>query len=115
MPRAPQAEHPSLFVVPAAITRRIAELPDLPIAELRVLFHKTFAKAPAIANRRFLERRLAYHWQAAVYERAHPGVMAAQRARIAALGAQVAAAAAVSPQPRLAGPVPGTVLVRAFN
>ena len=97
--------------IPKALARRIAQLPVVPIAGLRALFVQTFAREPAVANRRFLERRLAYHWQAERYDATYPGVRARQRERIAALTA--ALAASQLPPARALGP--GTVLVRTFN
>ena len=99
------------FQLSAEVARRIAGLPKVPINDLRALFRATFAREPLIANRRFLERRLAYHWQASEYEAQFPGVLARQRARIVALGVALDAAA----QPVTHGLVPGTVLVRTFN
>jgi hypothetical protein len=89
-------------------------MPALPITELRALFTQVFDRPPLIANRRFLERRLAYHWQAERYEAAYPGVLATQRARIAALAAAVEAASNCRRQ-GVAALAPGTVLIRAFG
>jgi hypothetical protein len=97
------------------VAARIAALPRMPIGELRTLYVATFGRPSPVANRRFLERRLAYHWQAVEYEAAHPGVLARQRDRIAALAAAVAAASHAPVRPPVHGLVPGTVLIRAFN
>ncbi|MEP7182339.1 MAG: DUF2924 domain-containing protein [Betaproteobacteria bacterium] len=96
---------------PPAVLRRIAALPKLPIADLRALFAETFGHDPVVANRRFLERRLAYHWQATAYERQHPGALQRQRERIEALAAALDGAN----KPRPWALAPGTVLVRAFD
>jgi len=96
---------------PPALAKRIAALPGMPIGELRALWQETFGKPPVVANRRFLERRIAYHWQTAAYEALHPGALARQRERIAALAASLDGARAPPYRPLS----PGAVLVRAFN
>jgi Protein of unknown function (DUF2924) len=106
---------PTVAIPAPALARRIAGLPQLPIVELRALWQATFACAPLIANRRFLERRIAYHWQASAYEAQHPGVLARQRQRIVELGAALDAARDPAHEPRYPALAPGTVLVRGFN
>ncbi len=64
-----------------------------------------------VANRRFLERRIAYHWQATTYEALYPGVLACQREQIARLAASREAAKPA----RYRALSPGTVLVREFD
>ena len=96
---------------PPALAKRIAKLPTLPIAELRALWLATFGKPPVVANRKFLQRRIAYRWQATAYEALHPGVLARQRERIAELTTYLDSAR----QPRYRPLSPGVVLVRSFN
>ena len=99
------------FELPPGLAERIAELPLLRIAQLRALWRETFQREPLIASRRFMERRIAYRWQSTEFEKAYPGVLAAQRERIATLAAALDAAK----KPAGNGVRPGTVLIRAFN
>jgi hypothetical protein len=98
-----------------ALARRIAGLSQLPLPRLRALWLKTFKRAPVLASRRFMERRIAYHWQAELYEAQHPGVLAAQRQRIAEMAAALQRAKSAGPAPPYPALVPGAVLVRDFN
>ncbi len=93
-----------------ALARCIAALPELPIVELPALWLEAFGKPPVVANRRFLERRIAYHWQATACEALHPGVLARQRERIA----EFAMCLDSAKQPRYRPLSPGVVLVRSF-
>ena len=57
-------KHPArAAVAPATIVARIAQLPSLPMAEIKQLWRQLFDGDTPTHNRQFLERRIAHRMQ----------------------------------------------------
>jgi hypothetical protein len=91
------------------LAEQIAQLPDLPIADLWALWDELFDKRPNHHNRTGLENRIAYRLQ----ERAYGGLRPSVRKRLEAIGAT----GFVPGLQREEGHelLPGTVLCRTYN
>jgi hypothetical protein len=71
--------------MPASVTAQIAQLPDLPMPEIKTIWLKLFGGGTPNYNRPFLERRIAYRLQELECRKADPHLLDTNKQRIAAL------------------------------
>jgi hypothetical protein len=69
----------------ASIAAQIAQLPELPMAEIKTLWQQLFGRDTPTYNRPFLERRIAYKLQEIEFKKNDPELLARNQRRIAAL------------------------------
>lgn len=93
------------------LAAQIARLPKHTWIELKSEWQRLYGGEPPIANRRFLERRIAYKLQELEFRKADPNLLERNRRRIDALIEK----GALTPRRVGVTPVPGTVLVREYD
>ena len=101
----------SPWTAPPSITARIAALPDLPMPEIKALWHELFEAEPPNYNRSFLERRIAYRLQEREFRQVNPDLVESNRTRIERLVALTEG----KRQERDVRPVAGTILTREYR
>ena len=90
---------------------QVAELPELPMNDIKALWRQLFKKEAPTHVRTFLERRLAYRIQELEFKRSHKNLAEKNQRRIDAI---------INTQQkplrdRLPKPLPGTVLTRIYQ
>jgi hypothetical protein len=91
------------------VSQQIAALPELPMAELWKLWDQHFQSRPTHPNRKFLESRLAYRIQEAVFG----GLPITTRSLLTEFGERLSK---IRSGPRKANALlPGTVLLREYD
>ena len=104
-------KHPArTAVAPATIVARIAQLPSLPMAEIKQLWRQLFDGDTPTHNRQFLERRIAHRMQELECMKTAPEILTRNANRIQELldnGGQ----RQNTPKP-VHRPMAGTVLIR---
>jgi hypothetical protein len=95
---------------PASIATRIARLADWSWPDLTKEWHRLFGGNPPVANRRFVEKRIAYRWQEIEFAKADRALLERNRRRID----ELVATGTLTRQRVGAIPVSGTELVRFY-
>jgi hypothetical protein len=93
-----------------SVAAQVAALPTLPMPELWTLWDRFFPRRPGKVNRAYLESRIAYQLQAAVYGALAPKT----RQRLLQIGQQQSNIKARQPRQALHF-APGTVMVREYG
>jgi len=96
---------------PPSVTSRIAELPELPMPEIKTLWQKLFDAETPIHNRQFLERRIAYRLQEIEFRKADPNLLDRNKRRIASL----VETGKLKKRDRDYRPAAGTMLIREYQ
>lgn len=96
---------------PPSVAAQIASLPQLPMAEIKVLWQQLFGASTPTHNRQFLERRIAYRLQEVEFRKVDPALLERNQRRIAAL----IDTGKVKKSDRDYRPVAGTVLTREYQ
>jgi|SRR5579883_246199 hypothetical protein len=99
------------FSTPPSVAGQIARLPELPMAEIKVLWKKLVGEDAPTHNRQFLERRIAYRLQEAEFRKANAGLLDRNKRRIADL----VETGKVRKRDRDYRPAAGTVLTREYK
>ena len=99
----------STFTPPPSVVAQIAQLPQLPMAEIKALWRKLFDTDNPTHNRQFLERRIAYKLQEIEFRKVDPELLERNARRIQAL---IETGKAPKRDLRL---LPGTVLTREYR
>jgi hypothetical protein len=96
---------------PASVVAQIARLPELPMADIKTLWHKLFGGDVPTRNRQFLERRIAYRLQEIEFRKVNPSLLERNKRRIASL----LETGKVKQRDRDYRPAAGTVLAREYR
>jgi hypothetical protein len=96
--------------VQVSVAAQVANLPALPMADLWGLWDRFFPRRPGKVNRTYLEARIAYKLQEAVYG----GLSDKTRQRLIQIGQQQSKISQRPPREVLHF-VPGTVMVREYG
>jgi len=96
---------------PPSVTSRIAELPELPMPEIKALWQKLFDAETPTHNRQFLERRIAYRLQEIEFRKADPNLLDRNKRRIASL----VETGKLKKRDRDYRPAAGTMLIREYQ
>ena len=97
--------------ISANTVARVMALPKMTMAELKAQWRQLFEQEPAVDQRRYLERRIAYRLQELEWAKAHADKLSDNRARIDAL----VETGALAPRIRNGKPMPGSVMIRNFG
>ena len=76
---------PSIPATPPSVMAQIARLPELPMADIRVLWRRLCGGETPSNNRQFLERRIAYRLQEVEFRKVDPRLLERNKRRIASL------------------------------
>lgn len=101
----------STFAPSASLLARLARLPEMTWAELKVEYQRLFHAEPPVKHRRFVERRLATRLQEIEYRHHDRNRLDRNKRRIEAL----VETGVVPARVRNTAPMPGTVLTRQFD
>ncbi len=93
---------------PPSVVAQIAQLPDVPMAEIKTLWRRLFHGDVPTHNRQFLERRIAYKLQEIEFRKDNRAMLERNQRRIASL----IETGQVKKRDRDYRPVAGTVLTR---
>jgi hypothetical protein len=77
--------NPDGYTTPRSVAARIANLPNLSMAEIKAIWEQLFGKEVPTHNRRFLERRIAQRWQEIEFRKTDRHMMDRNRRRVDAL------------------------------
>ena len=99
------------FSTPASVAAQVAQLPQLPMAELRALWQRLHGGEAPNHNRQFLERRIAYRLQEVEYRKVAPDVLDRNKRRIAKL----VETGTLKKRDRDHRPAAGTLLTREYR
>lgn len=102
---------PHAFSTPPSVAAQITRLPELPMAEIKVLWRKLVGGDTPTHNRQFLERRIAYRLQEIELRKVDSNLLERNKRRIASL----VNTGKVKKRDRDYRPVPGTVLTREYQ
>jgi hypothetical protein len=94
-----------------SLAAQIAGLPDLPMADIKVLWQKLVGGDTPTHNRQFLERRIAYRLQEAEFRKVDANLLERNQRRVASL----VKTGKVKQCDRDYRPAAGTVLVREYK
>lgn len=75
----------SNFTAPPSVASQIAQLPELPMPEIKSLWQKLFGNDVPTHNRQFLERRIAYRLQEVEFRKVDASLLERNKRRIASL------------------------------
>lgn len=95
---------------PASMAERIAHLADWSWPDIKKEWHRLFDSDPPIANRRFVEKRIAYRWQEVEFAKADRRLLERNQRRIE----ELVATGTLQRQKIGAMPVAGTELIRLY-
>ena len=70
---------------PPSVVAQIAQLPDLPMGQIKALWQQLFSADTPTHNRQFLERRIAYRLQEVAFRKVDPNLLERNKRRIASL------------------------------
>jgi hypothetical protein len=73
------------FTAPPSVASQIAQLPELPMPEIKSLWQKLFGNDVPTHNRQFLERRIAYRLQEVEFRKVDASLLERNKRRIASL------------------------------
>lgn len=99
------------FSTPASVAAQVAQLPQLPMAEIRALWQRLHGGEAPNHNRQFLERRIAYRLQEVEYRKVAPDVLDRNKRRIAKL----VETGTLKKRDRDHRPAAGTLLTREYR
>lgn len=94
----------------ASMAARIAHLADWSWPDIKKEWHRLFGGDPPVANRRFVEKRIAHRWQEIEFAKTDHGLLERNQHRIDEL---VATGTLKRPKAG-ATPIPGTELIRIY-
>lgn len=94
----------------ASLTARIAHLADWPWSDIKKEWHRLFGGDPLVANRRFVEKRIAHRWQEIEFAKTDRILLERNRCRID----ELVATGTLKRQKTGAVPIAGTELVRVY-
>ncbi len=96
---------------PPSVVAQIAQLPDLPMEQIKALWQQLFCAGTPTHNRQFLERRIAYRLQEVAFRKVDPNLLERNKRRIASL-VETGKVKKRDPDYR---PAPGTMLTREYR
>lgn len=99
------------FTTPPSVASQIARLPDLPMQEIKALWHRVCGGDTPTHNRQFLERRIAYRLQEIEFRKVDPNLLERNKRHIASL----IKTGSVKKRDRDYRPAAGTVLTREYH
>ncbi|HMW71794.1 MAG TPA: DUF2924 domain-containing protein [Cellvibrionaceae bacterium] len=103
------------YVTPAPVIRRVMQLPELPITDLKALWLELFGSPPTTHSRPFLVRRIAYQLQENEFRKVNPELLEQNKKRIEALIEQEKIKNLSSKNDSDYALLPGTVLTREYQ
>ena len=77
--------HATVPATPPSVVAQIAQLPDLPMEQIKALWQQLFSADTPTHNRQFLERRIAYRLQEVAFRKVDPNLLERNKRRIASL------------------------------
>jgi Protein of unknown function (DUF2924) len=95
---------------PASMAARIAHLADWSWPDIKKEWHRLFGGDPPVANRRFVEKRIAYRWQEIEYAKIDRGSLERNQRRID----ELVATGTLKRQKTGAMPIAGAELIRVY-
>ena len=101
-------KHSPPAVASASMAARIADLADWSWPDIKKEWHRLFGSDPPIANRRFVEKRIAYRWQEIEFAKTDHSLLERNSGRID----ELVATGTLKRQKAGATPIPGTELIR---
>lgn len=115
-PTARQTQIPTrAYITPEPLIRRIVQLPELPITDLKALWLELFGSPPTTHSRPFLVRRIAYQLQENEFRKVNPELLEQNKKRIEALIEQEKIKNHPSKSDSDYALIPGTVLTREYQ
>ncbi|MFC7459235.1 DUF2924 domain-containing protein [Hydrogenophaga defluvii] len=81
----PAKPNTSNFIAPPSVASQIAQLPELPMPEIKSLWQRLFGNNVPNHNRQFLERRIAYRLQEVEFRKFDAALLDRNKRRIASL------------------------------
>ena len=103
------------YVTPAPVIRRVMQLPELPITDLKALWLELFGSPPTTHSRPFLVRRIAYQLQENEFRKVNPELLEQNKKRIEALIEQEKIKNLPTKSDSDYRLIPGTVLTREYQ
>ena len=94
----------------ASMAARIAHLADWSWPDVKKEWHRLFGGDPPVANRRFVEKRIAHRWQEIEFAKTDRSLLERNQRRID----ELVATGALKRQKAGATPIPGTELIRIY-
>jgi Protein of unknown function (DUF2924) len=95
---------------PASLAARIAHLADWSWPDIKKEWHRLFGGEPPVANRRFVEKRIAHRWQEIEFAKTDHSLLERNRSRID----ELVATGTLNRQKTGAVPIAGTELIRVY-
>ena len=95
---------------PTSMAARIVHLADWPWLDIKKEWHRLFGGDPPVANRRFVEKRIAHRWQEIEFAKTDRGLLERNQRRVD----ELVATGALKRQKAGATPIPGTELIRIY-
>ena len=103
-------QHPPLAVTHASTAARIAHLADWSWSDIKNEWHRLFGGDPPVANRRFVEKRIAHRWQEIEFAKTDRSLLERNQRRIN----ELVATGSLKCQKTGAMPIAGAELVRVY-
>ena len=103
-------KHSPPAVASASMAARIADLADWSWPDIKKEWHRLFGSDPPIANRRFVEKRIAYRWQEIEFAKTDRSVLERNSRRID----ELVATGTLKRQKTGAMPIAGAELIRIY-
>jgi len=103
--------HTDIPETSSSVIAQVAQLSNMPVKEIKVLWQDLFKSEPPTHRRIFLERRLAYRLQENALKPSHKKIIEKNQAHIQA----IIKSQESSKQEKNAQPIPGTVLTRIYQ
>ncbi len=94
----------------ASMAARIADLADWSWPDIKKEWQRLFGGDPPVANRRFVEKRIAYRWQEIEFAKTDRGLLERNRSRID----ELVATGSLKRQKTGAMPIVGAELIRIY-
>jgi Protein of unknown function (DUF2924) len=98
-------------VTAASMAARIAHLADWSWPDIKKEWHRLFGSDPPVANRRFIEKRIAHRWQEIEFAKIDLGLLERNKRRIV----ELVATGTLKRQKTGATPIAGTELIRVYD
>ena len=95
---------------PASMAARIAHMTEWSWSDLKKEWHRLFGSDPPTANRRFVEKRIAYRWQEIEFAKTNRPLLARNSRRID----ELVATSMLKRQKTGAMPIAGAELIRVY-
>lgn len=96
---------------PGSISARIASLADWSWSDIKKEWHRLYGSEPPVANRRFVEKRIAYRWQEIEFAKSNRALLERNQRRID----ELIATGTLTRQRVGVVPIAGTELVRIYD